>query len=94
MVLASPANAVRGGSHAFSLPAQHILTPDNLRQMRVHGVEYVVVIEPDTRSDEVVAQDVAQAARHLLQIFGGADLSDNCMARFFEQVWAYRTGRN
>lgn len=93
MVLGAQADAVQGGSTSFNLPTGHRLTAENLQQMRAHKVEFVVISEADDRSDQEIANDVAQAARQALLVFKGADLGEPTMACFFEQVWAFRNGR-
>lgn len=90
MVLFAPADAVRGGSVSFSLPAGHTLTEDNVHQLKAHDVEYIYISEPDTRSAEQVALDTARVAGKVLRIFHGADLSDPVTAALFEQVLGYR----
>jgi hypothetical protein len=91
MVLGSDANAVTGGAESFSLPAGHTLTDDNLHQMVAHQVEFVFVVKPDTRTDEQVAVDSAQAARRMIRIFEGADFSDPNTAALFDQVLGFRS---
>ena len=90
MLLAAPASAVTGGSVRFSLPAGHRLTEENLHQFVAHSVEFIFVDEADTRTDEEVANETAQVAGRVLQIFEGADLSDPNLAAFFDQILAYR----
>lgn len=91
MVLGSAANAVVGGGVSFSLPAGHVLTEDNIRQLQVHKVEFIFTVCEDDRSDAQVAEDAAQAAARVLRVFSDADLSDPCMAALFDQVLAYRS---
>lgn len=91
MLLASEANAVRGGAHSFSLPAGHTLTEENLSQLRMHQVELLFVQVEDTRSAEQIAVDSAMAARRVIRIFDGADFSDPNMAALFEQVLRFRS---
>lgn len=91
MVLGAPVIVVRGGILRFSLPTGHALTEDNLHQLMVHQAEFVFVVEPDTRSDEQVAEDTAAAARRTLEIFDGADLTEPTMAALFDQVLGYRS---
>ncbi len=91
MVLAAAVKVVNDGVLRFSLPAGHALTEDNLHQLRAHRAEFVFVAEPDTRADEEVALDAALAARRVMHIFAGADLSDPNMASLFDQVLAYRS---
>ncbi len=91
MVLGTPVHMARQGQLRYSLPAGHRLTEDNLCQLAAHRAEFIYVAEPDTRSDEEVATDAAQAAHRVLDIFSGADLADPTMAALFDQVLAYRS---
>lgn len=91
MVLAAAVKVVNDGVLRFSLPAGHSLTEDNLHQLRAHRAEFIFVAEPDTRSDEEVAVDAALAARRVMQIFSGADLTDPNMAALFDKVLGYRS---
>lgn len=91
MVLASQANAVRGGMRSFSLPQNHILTAENLEQLRKHQVEYLFVQTPDTRPAEQVALDAAQSARRVMALFDQADLTDPDMVALFDQVLQFRS---
>jgi hypothetical protein len=91
IALGSAANAVVGGAVSFSLPAGHVLTEDNIRQLQVHKVEFIFVVCEDVRSDAQVAEDAAQAAARVLRVFADADLSVPCMAALFDQVLAYRS---
>lgn len=91
MVLGAPVNVVDHGVLCYSLPAGHTLTSDNLRQLGIHRAEFVFVAELDTRSDEQVAVDAAQAAHSVMGIFVGADLSDPTMSALFKQVLAYQS---
>lgn len=91
MVLGARANAVRGGSLNFSLPVGHALTEENLHQLIAHQVEFIFVLQSDTRTDEQVAIDAAMAARRIIRIFEGADFSDPNTATLFDQVLAYRS---
>jgi hypothetical protein len=91
MVLGTAVAVVNHRILRYTLPAEHKLTQDDLRQLRANGAEFVYVAEPETRSDEEIAEDVAQAARSVLDIFADADLSDPILAALFEQVLAYRS---
>ena len=91
MVLGAPAVVSQHGMVRYSLPAGHVLTEDNLRQLKAHQAEFVFIAIPDTRSDEQVAVDAALAARRTMEIFAGADLSDPTMAYLFDYVLAYRS---
>lgn len=91
MILGTAVLNVGGGQRRFSLPAGHSLTTDNLHQLRAHRAEFIFIAEPDTRTDEEVAVDAAQAAGRTMQIFSGADLTDRTMAALFDQVLGYRS---
>jgi len=91
MTLSTPASVAERGVLTMELPAGHILTEENLDQLRAHHAEYVFVHLPDPRGDEQVAVDAAQAARRVLDIFQGADLTNPHMAAFFDQVLRYRS---
>jgi hypothetical protein len=90
MTLAAPLKVINQGHIWYSLPAGHVLTVDNLHQMTVHGAEFIFISEPDTRSDEEVAEDTAVVAGRVMEVFAGADLSNPVMAALFDQVLAYR----
>ena len=91
MLLGAPADGVRGGSIAFSLPSGHRLTEENLRQLSAHAVEFIFILQPDSRTEENVATDAAVAARRVMEVFSGADLSDPNMMAFFDQVISFRS---
>ncbi len=91
MVLSAPANVVEHGFLSMSLPAGHVLTEENLQQLNSHHAEFIYIERIDTRSDEQVALDAALAARRVMQIFEGADLSDPNTAALFDQVLGYRS---
>ena len=90
MVLAAALKVVNQGRIRFSLPARHVLTLDNLHQMKANRAEFIFVSMPDPRSDEEIAVDTAAVAGRVLNIFAGADLSDPTMAAFFDQILTYR----
>lgn len=91
MVLGAPANAVAAGAMVFSLPAGHVLTEDNIRQLDRHRVEFIVVSAPDLRTDSQIAEDRARTAGHLEKIFAGANLSEPCTTALYAQVLAFRS---
>lgn len=93
MVLGSESCSVRGGAESFSLPKGHCLTEENLNQMQAHSVECVTVLQPDLRSDQAVADDMAMSARQLLLVFQGANLGDAAMSSLFEEVLAFRVSQ-
>lgn len=75
----------------FRLPAEHVITEGNLRQMAALHVEFVCIAMPDTRSDEQIATEAAAAAKRVLDIFEGADLSNPALAALFDRVLEYRS---
>lgn len=91
MMLGAPVSVVSGGIRRFLLPADHKLTGDNLNQLAAHRIEFIFVLEPDSRSDEQVAVDAARSAHRVMKIFAGADLADPTMAALFDQVLMYRS---
>lgn len=91
MVLSESCNIIERGYLSMTLPAGHALTQENLDQLNTHHAEFVYVDQSDTRSDEQVAVDAALAARRVMYIFEGADLSQPHMAAFFDQVLSYRS---
>ena len=90
MTLAAPLKVINQGHLRFSLPVGHLLSADNLHQMRANGAEFIFVAAPDTRSDEEVAIDTAQVARRVMEVFDGADLSEPGIAALFDQILCYR----
>lgn len=90
-MLGAPVSVANRGVLRFSLPAGHVLTEDNLQQLRVHRAEYIFVAEPDGRTDEQVAVDAALSARRVMEIFSGADLTDPTTAALFDQVLSFRS---
>ena len=91
MVLGAQVCTVEHGNLGVSLPCGHVLTEENLHQLHARHAEYLLVAEPDTRSDQALAADLARASARVQQIFAGADLSDPTVASLFEQVLAYRS---
>ena len=91
MVLGQPLEVVFRRMLGLTLPAGHILTEENLNQLSVNHAEFICIDQVDHRSDEQVAIDAAQAARRVMALFDGADLSPPHMAAFFDQILAYRS---
>ncbi|NTV70353.1 MAG: hypothetical protein HGA71_09425 [Azonexaceae bacterium] len=90
MTLAAPLNVIQNRQTRFSLPAGHVLTADNLRQMAANRAEFIFIVEPDSRCDEDIALDTALVARRVMEIFSHADLSDPTAMALFDQILAYR----
>lgn len=91
MVLGTPVSIVSGSIRQALLPVGHKLTGDNLNQLAMHYIEFVSILEADTRPDEQVAADAAQSAHHVMKIFAGADMTDPTIAALFDQVYLYRS---
>jgi hypothetical protein len=91
MVLSQPASVVDHGFLNLTLPAGHTLTQENLNQLIAHHAEFIFIDRSDSRSDQEVALDAAEAARRIMQIFSGVDLSEPNMMAFFDQILAYRS---
>jgi hypothetical protein len=91
MELGAPINLASHGMLRVALPAGHALTEDNLRQLAIYGGEFITVVVEDRRSDEQVAIEAATAARRLMEIFSGADVTKSPMAELFDQILAYRS---
>ncbi|MFM2035241.1 MAG: hypothetical protein RL459_506 [Pseudomonadota bacterium] len=90
MVLGVAAQVIEQGRLGLSLPAGHVLTSENVRQLMAHHAEYVAVAEDDLRSDADMAADTERMVQQVAQIFQGADLSSPDLAALYEQVIAYR----
>lgn len=91
MVLSAATTVVERGHLSLVLPAGHVLTDENLHQLKARFAEFVYVDEADTRDDAQIADDAAQAAYCVLRTFDGADLSDPNLAGLFDQVLGFRS---
>lgn len=91
MMLGARIRIPHRGTQRYTLPAGHVLTEDNLFQLGRHRAEFIFIEEADTRPAEQIAEDTAQAARRVMEIFAGADLGDPVMARLFDQVLRFRS---
>ncbi len=91
MVLGAPVRVINHGYLSLSLPLGHELTKDSLHQLVAHGAQSLFVLEADTRPDEQIAVDAAAAAKRVMKIFEGADLSNPTMAGLFDQIIVYRS---
>jgi len=91
MVLGASLTIAENGVTNFTLPAGHVLTDSNLRQIvRRHG-EFACVAEEDTRSDEVREAEYAHLQSRLDTIFSRADRSKPAIAGLYAAVLAYRS---
>jgi len=91
MVLGETVQVVERGLLSMELPPGHLLTADNLNQLRAHHAEYICIEQPDERSDEQIAKDTEQAARRVQESFRDSNLDDPTLLSLFDQVTAYRT---
>lgn len=91
MVVGHPVNLSERNILRLHLPAGHVLTEGNLRQLYANGAEFVCIALPETRSDEEIAADAATSARRTLRIFQDADLGEPTMAALFDSVLGYRS---
>jgi hypothetical protein len=88
MTLAEP---VADSYQLSLLPSGATLTQENMQQLLAHHVEFVCVALPDERSAESMEVDRASAARQVLEIFDGADLTEPNIAALFNCVLMYRS---
>jgi hypothetical protein len=72
-------------------PEGATLTQENIQQLLAHQVEFICVSYTETRPPELIAVEAAMAARKILDVFSGADLSNPTMAALFNQVLVYRS---
>lgn len=91
MTIGQPVNITDRSILRLHLPAGHVLTEGNLRQLYANGAEFVCIALPETRSDEEIAADAAASAGRTLRIFEHADLSEPTMAALFDRVLGYRS---
>lgn len=92
MTLHAPLRIAKNGVLRFSLPQDHVLTADNLRQLAIHQAEFVPIRVEDARSEEKQLRESAMLEARLNQIFSAADLQKPVMAKFFNAVLAYKKG--
>lgn len=91
MVLGSQLVLSEHGVSNFSLPAGHVLTESNLRQIALRHGDYACIAQPDARTDEEVAQDKQRVSERLDEIFQKADRSKAAVAGIYAAVLAYRS---
>ena len=72
------------------LAAGTLLNDENIRQLRVHGVEFITVGSPDHRTPKEVATQARDAAHGVRAVFRDADVTQPAMAALFNSVLAYR----
>jgi len=90
MVLGSALTLVEHGIMTFRLPAGHVLTESNLRQLTVHHGEFVCIEAEDPRSEAEREQEWAKHDARLAQLFRHADLSEPATAGLYQAVQKYR----
>lgn len=90
MVLGAPLAIAEHGVTNFALPAGHVLSASNIRQMSLRHGEFACVEEADLRTDEERQAHWAAVEDRVDRIFAGADLSQDTMVAFRAAVLAYR----
>jgi len=90
MVLARPVMVTERGKVVLNLPVEHVLTRNNLAQLRAHHAQYVCVLEEDYRGRLARERFEMDQIERLQTIFCHADLGDPETRAFFEAVLAYR----
>lgn len=90
MVLGAPLVVVERGVVRFSLPAGHVLTENNLRQLVVRQAEVVCVKEDDNRSDQEREAEWSGLERRLGRIFSAAPMGEPAVAALYNAVLVYR----
>ncbi len=91
MILGESLSISDNGFLCISLPEGHTLTPDNLRQLASHHAQFILIAEPDSRTESEIEEDIASATRRVKEVFSGMDNSDPCTVALFEQVLAFRS---
>lgn len=91
MVLGAPLTIAEHGIANFSLPAGHVLTESNIRQMAVRRGEFACIAVDDPRSDEERAAEQAALTERLEHIFQVADRANPAIAGLYAAVLAYRS---
>lgn len=92
MVLYAPLRIAKNGVLRFSLPKDHELTADNLRQLGIHQAEFVPIRIEDERSEEKQIREYALQEARLNQIFSAADMTQPAIAGLFNALLVYRKG--
>ena len=91
MVLGAPLTIAEHGVTNFALPAGHVLTDSNLRQIVQRHGEFACITEDDPRSDEMRAAERVHCQSRLDTIFSRADRSKPAIARLYAAVLDYRS---
>ncbi|MDR0234168.1 MAG: hypothetical protein LBI31_05120 [Zoogloeaceae bacterium] len=90
MVLARPLMLTDRGRVILSFPADHVLTQNNLEQLRARHAQYVCVQEEDNRGQMARERFETDQIDRLQIIFRHADMGDPETRAFFEAILAYR----
>lgn len=91
MVLGETVQVVERGVLSMVLPTGHILSEDNLSQLKAHHAEFICIDKIDDRTDAQIAESTAENARRVMEIFRGSDLSDPTLVALFDQVLGFRS---
>ena len=91
MILSTRSTVIERGFLSLDFPAGHVLTEENVQQLKARCAEFIDVHEIDKRSDEEVSLNAAQSAHRVLHTFEGADLNDPTMSALFDQVIWFRS---
>lgn len=73
------------------LPVGHLLSEGDLTRLDRLRIDYVCVSTPDTRSDEEIKKQRAQALLQTRKIFESADLSQPHIMALFKRMLVYRS---
>ncbi len=90
MVLHSPVSIFLHGERRCFFPVNHRLTEGNLKLLATHRIEFLVISEIETRSDEEIASEAIDASDRVKAIFFGADLTEPTVAALYAQVQTFR----
>jgi hypothetical protein len=90
MILARPVILTDRGRVVLNFPAEHVLTRNNLAQLRAHHAQYVCVQEEDFRGQLTRKRFEMDQIERLQKIFHHADLGDPCVRAFFDAALVYR----
>lgn len=92
MILAVPAVIPEHGVVTLRLPAGHVLTESNLRQLAVRHAEFVCVEVEDARSPEEREEEWKAHEARLHHVFRHADLEQPMTSALFSALLAFRKG--
>jgi|GEM_PF-2638318 hypothetical protein len=89
MKLSASLYAIKQGIVRGVLPAC-ILDADSLHRLRVLGIEFLAVSEPDNRTPEEVSADMARHVQRLNEIFSHTDFTNPAAVALYDRVLIYR----